>query len=189
MLQIRPYDPIRPRDPVLQIPPLNRNGFSSILETAETTQMPTIFHGPYQSGKTSLLYSMSDDLSSRGYHVCFVDLDDAIQLENFTVEGFYQELSVQVLRIRMGEGEFRAHIEDTYASKKTAFFLIDEMQCAIQSSNVERAVRGFCRFLDKNGIPWGPGLALEHLDGHEEEESAQRHLLKKKAHLLVLEKF
>jgi hypothetical protein len=98
-LQIRPYGPIRPRDPVLQIPPLNRNGFSSILETAETTQMPTIFHGPYQSGKTSLLYSMSDDLSSRGYHVFFVDLDDAIQLENFTVEGFYQELSVQVLRI------------------------------------------------------------------------------------------
>ena len=87
-------------------------------------------------------------------HVFFVDLDDAIQLENFTVEGFYQELSVQVLRIRMGEGEFRAHIEDTYASKKTVLFLIDEMQCAIQSSNVERAVRGFCRFLDKNSIPW-----------------------------------
>lgn len=54
----------------------------------------------------------------------------------------------------MGEGQFRAHIEDTYGSKKTAFFLIDEMQCAMESSHVAWAVRGLCRFLDKNSIPW-----------------------------------
>jgi hypothetical protein len=84
-----------------------------------------------------------------------VDLEkNAIHLEeDFTAERFYQEISVQVLNKRMGEGQFQAHIEDTYGSKKTAFFLIDEMQCAIESSHVEWAVRRLCRFLDKNGIP------------------------------------
>lgn len=48
--------------------------------------MPAILHGPYQCGKTSLLYAMLEDLSSRGYDVFFVDLDDAIQPEEFSME-------------------------------------------------------------------------------------------------------
>ena len=116
--------------------------------------MPAIIHGPYQCGKTSLLFAMSEDLAGRGYEVFFVDFEEAIQSEGFTRDIFYKEISLQVFKKRMGEEQFRSHLEYRSGVKKKPFILIDEMQCMDASNEVERTVRGFCKFLDTNGVPW-----------------------------------
>jgi AAA domain len=163
-LEIRPYGPLRPGDWALQIPPIYRNDFLDILTMAENARLPAILHGPYQCGKTSLLYAFSEHLVSRGYNVFFLDLDDAIQLEGFCKEKFYQEVSLQVFRERMDEGQFRSHFEHACGSKKNPFFLVDEMQQILASNTVERAVRRFLKFLDRNGVPW-IGVGASELRG------------------------
>ena len=50
-LAIRPYGPINPGDNVLQISLIDRESFRQILTDADTSQLPAIIHGSYQSGK------------------------------------------------------------------------------------------------------------------------------------------
>ncbi|KAL1984423.1 hypothetical protein VTN96DRAFT_9117 [Rasamsonia emersonii] len=171
-LEIKPYGPIRPGDFVLQVPPINRNYFPDILQKALRIQMPAIIHGPYQSGKTSLLYAMKQYLKAKRYTVLWVNLDYAIgKLSEFTEERFYEKVSFRMFKRRMDEGQFVSHLERKYGGKKTTFCLIDEMQWMIRNNAAERTVRKFCRCLDENGIPYkGVGtsqlrkLAWKHQD-------------------------
>lgn len=146
-----PYGPINPGDNVLQISLIDRESFRQILTDAETSQLPAIIHGSYQSGKTSLLFAMSQDLARRGYEVFFVDLEQVAPHYGFTRERFYIEISLQIFNERMGEAQCRSHLAHR---KRNAFVLIDEMQCMAVNSDVERTARGFCRFLDTNRVPW-----------------------------------
>ena len=61
------------------------------------------------------------------------------------------EISLQIFNKRMGEEQCKPHLE---YRKKNAFVLIDEMQCMAANADVERIVRGFCRFLDTSRVPW-----------------------------------
>ena len=93
---------------------------------------------------------MSQDLARRGYEVFFVDLEQVAPHYGFTRERFYIEISLQIFNERMGEAQCRSHLQP----ERNAFVLIDEMQCMVVNSDVERTARGFCRFLDTNRVPW-----------------------------------
>jgi ATPase domain predominantly from Archaea len=159
-------------DRALKYPPTQREPFSDVFD-AVRDRKPAVIHGPYHSGKTTLLRALEKKLRNADIKTVFLTMRRVVE-PNVTdteneVDRFYEYFSHGVFGASIPSKDFKNKLEFEYTDAENnrdqrpdcICLLIDDFQGLLYTKRLEQEATSFFEFLSETRIPWvGVGTFL-----------------------------
>ncbi|KAL1914221.1 uncharacterized protein VTP21DRAFT_9644 [Calcarisporiella thermophila] len=138
--------PVVPNVGWLMLPFSERNWFNSLL--GDFRRASFVIHGPYQSGKTSLLMAIQDIFEKNHINYRFFDMPP---IHGYTrlygpQRGFYYFISQRIFSEPLEEGELHSRLNSV---KGNFYILMDEFQSIFQDNELLEVAKVFFRSLSQ----------------------------------------